>query len=322
MIEECLKCTNIRKVVIIGCGYVGAATAFCLMQSGLFSEMVLIDSDKEKAEGEALDISHGVPFAKPIKIYAGDYSDINNASLIIITAGANQKQGETRLDLVKNNIIVFKEIISEIKKHVFNGVLLVVANPVDILTTITLKLSGFPENKVIGSGTVLDTARLKYELGNHLNVDYRSVHAFIIGEHGDSEIAAWTSANVSGIPIEKFCEMRGFYDHNESTLKISDDVKNSAYEIIKRKKATYFGIAMSVKRICEAIIRDEKSILPVSSIVHGEYGIDGIALSLPAIVGKDGIETHVPIQLSKDEIEKLQKSAATLQEILSQNEIM
>ncbi|MBR1778212.1 MAG: L-lactate dehydrogenase [Alphaproteobacteria bacterium] len=321
MERDCLHCTNTRKVAVIGCGFVGAASAFSLMQSGLFSEMVLIDSDPAKAEGEALDISHGIPFAKPIKIYAGGYDDIKNASLIIITAGANQKPGETRLDLVKKNISIFKSIIPEIKKRNFRGILLIVANPVDILTTVAQKLSGLPENRVFGSGTVLDTARLKSELGHHLNVDPRSVHAFIIGEHGDSEIAAWSSANVSGIPLHKFCEMRGHFNHDEAVQKIAADVKNSAYEIIKRKRATYYGIAMSVKRICEAIVRDEKSILPVSSMMHGEYGIEGISLSMPAVVGKDGVETLVPLQLSETEKADLQKSAKTLQETLAQNEV-
>lgn len=321
MEKNCLNCTNVRKVVMIGCGFVGAACSFAIMQSGLFSEMVLIDADKSKAEGEALDISHGVPFAKPIKIYAGDYDDIKDASLVIITAGANQKPGETRLDLVKKNISIFKSIIPEIKKREFNGVLLIVANPVDILTTVALKLSGLPENKVIGSGTVLDTARLKYELGNHLNVDSRSVHAFIIGEHGDSEIAAWSSANVSGIPLHKFCEMRGHFNHEEAMERIAESVKNSAYEIIEKKKATYFGVAMAVKRICEAIVRDEKSILPISSMMKGDFGINGISLSMPAIVGKDGVECLVPIQLNEEEISKLQKSAKTLSDTLGQNEI-
>ena len=319
MEKNCLNCTNVRKVVMIGCGFVGAACSFAIMQSGLFSEMVLIDADKSKAEGEALDISHGVPFAKPIKIYAGDYDDIKDASLVIITAGANQKPGETRLDLLKKNISIFKSIIPEIKKREFNGVLLIVANPVDILTTVALKLSGLPENKVIGSGTVLDTARLKYELGNHLNVDSRSVHAFIIGEHGDSEIAAWSSANVSGIPLNKFCEMRGHFNHDEAMKRIAENVKNSAYEIIDKKRATYYGVAMAVKRICEAIIRDEKSILPISSLMKGDFGIEGISLSMPAIVGKDGVECQVPIQLNEDEISKLQKSAETLQDILNSN---
>ena len=321
MEKNCLNCTNVRKVVMIGCGFVGAACSFAIMQSGLFSEMVLIDADKSKAEGEALDISHGVPFAKPIKIYAGDYDDIKDASLIIVTAGANQKPGETRLDLVKKNISIFKSIIPEIKKRDFNGVLLIVANPVDILTTVAQKLSGLPENKVIGSGTVLDTARLKYELGNHLNVDSRSVHAFIIGEHGDSEIAAWSSANVSGIPLNKFCEMRGHFNHDEAMKRIAENVKNSAYEIIEKKKATYYGVAMAVKRICEAIVRDEKSILPISSLMKGDFGIEGISLSMPAIVGKDGVECLVPIQLNEKEISKLQKSAKTLSDTLSQNEI-
>ena len=321
MEKNCLNCTNVRKVVMIGCGFVGAACSFAIMQSGLFSEMVLIDADKSKAEGEALDISHGVPFAKPIKIYAGDYDDIKDASLVIITAGANQKPGETRLDLVKKNISIFKSIIPEIKKREFNGVLLIVANPVDILTTVALKLSGLPENKVIGSGTVLDTARLKYELGNHLNVDSRSVHAFIIGEHGDSEIAAWSSANVSGIPLNKFCEMRGHFNHDEAMKRIAENVKNSAYEIIEKKKATYYGVAMAVKRICEAIVRDEKSILPISSLMKGDFGIEGISLSMPAIVGKDGVECLVPIQLNEEEISKLQQSAQTLKNTLSQNEV-
>ncbi len=320
MEKNCLNCTNVRKVVMIGCGFVGAACSFAIMQSGLFSEMVLIDADKSKAEGEALDISHGVPFAKPIKIYAGDYDDIKDASLIIVTAGANQKPGETRLDLVKKNISIFKSIIPEIKKRDFNGVLLIVANPVDILTTVAQKLSGLPENKVIGSGTVLDTARLKYELGNHLNVDSRSVHAFIIGEHGDSEIAAWSSANVSGIPLNKFCEMRGHFNHDEAMKRIAENVKNSAYEIIEKKKATYYGVAMAVKRICEAIVRDEKSILPISSLMKGDFGIEGISLSMPAIVGKDGVECLVPIQLNEEEISKLQQSAQTLKDTLSQNE--
>lgn len=316
MENKCLNCLNFRKAVMIGCGFVGAASVFSLMQSGLFSEMAMIDTDFARAEGEALDISHGVPFAKPMKIYAGNYDDIENASIVIITAGANQKPGETRLDLVHRNIEIFKSIIPEIKKRDFKGILLIVSNPVDILTTVTIKLSGLPENRVIGSGTVLDTARLKYSVGEHLNVDSRSVHAFIIGEHGDSEIAAFSSANISGIPLRDFYEMRGHYNHEADTDEIAQKVKNSAYEIISRKKATYYGIAMSVKRICEAIVRDEKSILPVSSMMNGEYGISDIALSMPAIVGKNGVETKVPILLNQEEIEKLQNSAKQLQNVL------
>lgn len=306
---------NNRKAAIIGCGFVGSATAFCLMQSGLFSELVLLDVDKEKAEAEALDISHGIPFAGHMKIYAGTYDDIPNAAMIIVTAGAGQKPNETRLDLVHKNVEIFKSIIPEISRRSYQGILLIVSNPVDILTYAAVKLSKMPENRVIGSGTVLDTARLKYELGEHLSVDSRSVHAFIIGEHGDSEIAAWSSANISGVTLNRFCEMRGHFHHDESMDEIAETVKNSAYEIIAKKRATYYGIAMSVKRICEAIVKNEKSVLPVSGMVHGIYGIDGIALSMPVVVGLDGIETHVPISLDKEEQEQLKKSADLLKEI-------
>lgn len=316
MKKDCLECPiNSRKVAMIGCGYVGAASAFSLMQSGLFSEMVLIDADRARAEGEAMDISHGLPFARPMKIYAGDYDDIVDAAIIIITAGANQKPEETRLDLVHKNVAIFRSIISEIKARECNGILLVVSNPVDVLTHVALKLSGFPENRVIGSGTVLDTARLKYTLGEHLKLDSRSIHAFIIGEHGDSELAAWSSANVSGIPLEKVCEMRGHFNHEESNERIYESVKQSAYEIIERKKATYFGVAMAVRRICEAIIRDEKSILPVTNMMHGEYGLENIMISMPAIIGANGVERTMPIALDEDEMEKLQSSAKVLKQV-------
>lgn len=307
---------NSRKAAIVGCGFVGSATAFALMESGLFSELVLIDADKNKAEGEALDISHGLPFAKPMQIYAGEYCDLSDASVIIVTAGAGQKPGETRLDLVKKNVGIFSSVIPEIAKYNQSGILLIVANPVDILTYTAAKLSGFPANRVFGSGTVLDTARLKYLLGEHLGVDPRSVHAFIIGEHGDSEIAAWSSANVSGVPLNNFCEMRGYFRHEESMKKIADDVKNSAYKIIEKKHATYYGIAMSVKRICEAIVRDEKSVLPVSSIQKSESGEDDIALSMPVIVGKQGVEGSVPIELNEEERSSLKKSADTLRTVI------
>lgn len=310
------KQVNLRKAAMIGCGFVGSASAFALMQSGLFSEMVLIDADRDKAEGEAMDIAHGVPFARHMSIYAGDYDDIRDAAIIIVTAGANQKPEETRLDLVHKNVGIFKSIIPEIAKRDCQGILLIVSNPVDILTYTALKLSGFPENRVIGSGTVLDTARLKYELSEHLSVDSRSIHAFIIGEHGDSEIAAWSSANISGIKVSDFCEMRGHYQHEENTKLIADSVKNSAYEIIEKKHATYYGIAMAVKRICEVIIRDEKSILPVSSMMHGEYGIEDVVLSMPAVVGKNGLETTVPIDLNEEEQVKLRESAETLKKII------
>ena len=306
---------NPRKAAVIGCGFVGSATAFTLMQSRLFSELVLLDVNMEKADGEAKDIAHGIPFAGQMKIYAGTYDDAADAAIIIITAGANQKPGETRLDLVQKNTAIYQSIIPEIVKRDFGGILLIVSNPVDILTYVALKLSGLPENRVLGSGTVLDTARLKYALGEHLGVDSRSVHSFIIGEHGDSEIAAWSSTNVSGIPLNDFCEMRGHFNHDAAMDAIAEKVKNSAFEIISKKQATYYGIAMSVKRICECIVRNERSILPVSAMMHGEYGIEDITLSMPAIVGIGGVETHVPIALSEEEAEKLVESAKKLKEV-------
>lgn len=306
---------NPRKAAVIGCGFVGSATAFTLMQSRLFSELLLLDVNMEKADGEAKDIAHGIPFAGQMKIYAGTYDDAADAAIIIITAGANQKPGETRLDLVQKNTAIYQRIIPEIVKRDFGGILLIVSNPVDILTYVALKLSGLPENRVLGSGTVLDTARLKYALGEHLGVDSRSVHSFIIGEHGDSEIAAWSSTNVSGIPLNDFCEMRGHFNHDAAMDAIAEKVKNSAYEIISKKQATYYGIAMSVKRICECIVRNERSILPVSAMMHGEYGIEDITLSMPAIVGIGGVETHVPIALSEEEAKKLVESAKKLKEV-------
>ena len=306
---------NSRKVAVIGCGFVGSSSAFALMQSGLFSEMVLIDADTKRAEGEAMDISHGISFARPMQIYAGNYDDITDAAIIVITAGANQKPDETRLDLIKKNAAIMKSIVGEIKKRDFGGMLLIVSNPVDILTLIALKESGYPSNRVIGSGTVLDTGRFKYLLGEHLDVDSRSVHAFIIGEHGDSELAAWSNARIGGLKVNDFCELRGHFNHEQSMKKIFENVRNSAYEIIERKHATYYGIAMAVKRICEAIIRNEKSILPVSSLMTGEYGLNDVVLSIPAVVDETGVQKVIPIELNDEELTKLKDSANILKDI-------
>ncbi|WP_462305093.1 L-lactate dehydrogenase [Acidaminococcus massiliensis] len=305
---------NSRKVAIVGCGMVGAATAYTLMQHGLFSEMVLVDVDRNRAEGEAMDINHGMTFAAPMDIYAGSYDDVTDAAIIVVTAGAGQKPGDTRLDLVKKNAGILRSIIPEIAKRDYEGILLIVANPVDILTHVAQKMSGLPRNRVFGSGTVLDTARLKFLLGRHLDVDNRNIEAYIIGEHGDSEIPVWSSASVGGVSIHDFCEMRGFYNHEKAMEQIADSVKNSAYEIIEKKKATYYGIAMGVQRICSAIVRDEKSILPVSIYLNGEFGLTGATLSLPAIVGKDGIEKIVPISLSEGEQKALARSAQILKD--------
>ena len=307
-----------RKVAVIGCGFVGSACAFALMQHGLYSDMVLIDANRARAEGEAEDIAHGLLFAKPMNIRAGDYADATDAAMAVVTAGANQKPGETRLDLVRRNSAIMLSVLGELKKAGFAGNILVVSNPVDVLTRVAQMHAGLPEGRVFGSGTVLDTARLRYLLGEHLDVDHRSVHAFIVGEHGDSEIALWSSATVSGVPLHDFCEMRGYFDHENAMREIGESVKKSAYRIIERKGATYYGIAMAVLRICEAVVRDEKSILPVSAALHGEFGIEEVTLSVPAIVGKEGVEKIVPVSLSEDERTRLLYSADVLRGVCSE----
>lgn len=309
---------NDRKVAIIGCGFVGSTCAFALMESGVFSEMVLLDVNTDRAEGEALDISHGLAFASPMDIYAGNYDDIADAGVIIVTAGANQKPGESRIDLAARNVEIFRSIMSEIKKRKCGGILLIVANPVDILTYAAIKLSGIPEQRVIGSGTVLDTGRLKQILSERLMVDPRNVHVRILGEHGDSELIAWSSAHVAGIPLEDFFNMRLDGSYESFREDVSDLVRNSAYEIINKKNATYYGIAMTVTRICETIARDEKSVLSVSNIMQGEYGITDVALSTPCIVGKEGIEVRMPPSLNFLEQSQLKSSAEQLKAVIEE----
>ena len=307
---------NKRKVAVIGCGFVGTTCAFELIESGLFLEMVLIDLDKKRSEGEAMDLSHGSAYSHAMKIYAGDYDDIKDAGIVIISAGAPQKVGETRLDLVRKNVMILKSIINEIKKRNYEGLLLIVSNPVDILTYVALKLSGFEPHRVMGSGTVLDTARFRYVIGERLMVDSRNVHAYIIGEHGDSEVPVFSTASVSGIHLNHFAQLRGYFDYENMMNEIYEDVKNSAYEIIKRKGATYYGIAVAIRRICEAIIKDEHCILPVSSLMEGAFGFDDLCLSVPTVIGKDGVEMLVDIYLNNEEYDKLEYSAKTLKGVI------
>lgn len=308
---------NPRKVAVIGCGFVGSSIAFSLMQHGLFSEMVLIDANQDKAEGEAMDLSHGLPYTATMDIHVGTYDDIADCALVIVTAGANQKPGETRIDLIDKNVAILKHIVPEISKRNYEGILMIVSNPVDVLTYAAYKISGFPAHRVIGSGTVLDTARLKNLLGEHLDVDSRNVHAVIIGEHGDSELAVWSGANVSGIPLHHFCELRGHFDHEGSMQRLYEGVRDSAYEIIARKGATYYGIAMAVARIAEGIVRDEHAVLPVSVVLDGEYGLDGLCLSIPSIVGKDGVHKVLEIPLDESEQTALHASADRLREVIA-----
>ena len=309
---------DLNKVAVIGCGMVGSSTAFALIESGLFTDMVLIDINRERAVGEAMDLSHCVPFTRPVEIRAGDYSDLRDCGIIIITAGAAQKQGETRIDLINKNVQVLRSIVPQITRYNSDAFLLVVSNPVDILSYAAYKLSGFDSSKVFGSGTVLDTARLKFTIGRRLNVDPRSVHAFVIGEHGDSELAVWSSANISGIALDNYCEHCGYASHEQNRNKLEDDVKNSAYEIIARKGATYYGIAAATRRICESIVRDEHSILPVSTFAKGRYGLDDLYISLPSLVGAHGVEDILDIDLADNEREALHQSANALKEVIKQ----
>ena len=309
---------NIQKAAVIGCGFVGSTIAYTLMQKGTFSELVLIDAVQAKEEGEAMDISHGLPFAHSMDITAGRYEDIADAAVVIITAGANQKPGETRLDLVQKNSRIMKSIVDEIKRVKCEGILLIVSNPVDILTQVALEESGFPKERVIGSGTVLDTARLKYLISQKLDVDSRNVHAFIAGEHGDSELAVWSCANIYGIGLRDFARLRGFDDFSAEMDEIYHAVRDSAYEIIERKGATYYGIGMAAARIAEAIVRDSHTVVPVSVSLNGEYGLSGLCLSIPTIIGNKGAEQVLQINLSEEEEEKLRRSASELKEVLSQ----
>ncbi len=309
------------KIVIVGSGFVGSTTAYTIMCGGLFSNIVIIDIDRDKAEGDAMDMSHGVSFVRPVTVKSGGYEECSDADIVIITAGANQKVGETRLDLLKKNTSILKNIVTEIMKYAPDDViLLTVSNPVDILTYVTWKLSGLPKNQVIGSGTVLDTSRLKYMLSTHTHVDARNCHTFIIGEHGDSEVAAWSISNISGIPLDDYEHQTGLCS-KAAREEMHARVKDAAYEIIEKKGATYYAIALAVARITECIAGEENSILTVSSILEGEYGISGTALSVPAKLSGSGIQ-HIPyVPFSDSEMKGLINSAETMKEYISQLEI-
>ena len=306
-----------RKAAVIGCGAVGASIAFRFLQQGLFSRLVLLDVNREKAEGEAMDLSDGLPYGAAMEITAGGYDDIADCALVVITAGASQRPGETRLDLVGRNTAILKGILEEITARDFGGILLIVSNPVDVLTYGAWKLSGYPRSRVIGSGTVLDTGRLKQLLGEELGVDSRNVHAFIVGEHGDSELAVWSGANVSGLDLEHFCRARGQELHSEEMDRLYRRVRDSAYEIIRRKGATCYGIAMAVGRIAQAIVRDEDSVLPISVVLEGEYGQRGLALSVPAVVGRGGLAEVLEIPLSGEEQSALEASARQMGQVIA-----
>ncbi|BCZ48337.1 L-lactate dehydrogenase 1 [Clostridium gelidum] len=302
-----------RKVSIIGAGFVGATTAFALMNSGVATEICLFDINMDKAMGEVMDLVHGTSFVKPVNIYAGNIEETKDSDIVIITAGAAQKEGETRLDLIEKNYNIFKGFVPEIAKMSPNAILLVVSNPCDVLAYITYKLSGFPSERVIASGTVLDTSRLKYIIGKYLNVNNNNVHAYVLGEHGDSEIVSWSTASIAGESFDEYAKKFNLEWDKEVKAVIESDVKNAAYEIISRKNATYFAVALAVNRIVEAILRDENTILTVSCLMQGEYEIEDVYLAVPTILNSTGVVRIVnPIINDEEELGKLQESAKVL----------
>lgn len=303
------------KIVLIGSGAVGATFAYTVLVRGLANELVIIDANEDKAMGDVLDLNHGLMLAKPMKITAGSYEDCKDASIIVITAGAAQRPGETRIDLMNRNVAIFDSIISQIVKYNQNGILLIATNPVDILTQVALKLSGWDKNRVIGSGTLLDSSRFRYLIAEKLGVDPRSVHGLIVGEHGDTEVPVWSSMYVSGLLPEKSDDPR-WHLSDEQKEEIYQNTKGAAYKIIQKKGATYYAIAMALARICEAILKDQHSVLPVSSYLEDYQGIDGVCLGVPTIVGKNGVEGLVPLPLTEEETAQLQHSADTLKQFL------
>ena len=304
------------KVAIVGVGLVGSTFAYSLLLSGLASEIVLIDVNHERAEGEAMDLNHAVPFAHPTKICAGEYSDCEGAAITVIAAGVGQKPGESRLDLVRRNVAIFSKIVPEVARANPEGIIVVATNPVDVLTYMTLELSGLPAHRVFGSGTILDTARFRYMLSEHLGVDPRSVHAYIIGEHGDSEVPVWSLANVAGMRLPTFCAENGIPLSPETTDRIFGQTRDAAYEIIKRKGATYYAVAAGLVRIAEAILRDQNTVLSISSLIEDFYGIDNVCLSLPTVVSRRGIERVLRLELSPQEARGVRKSADVLRETI------
>ena len=308
------------KVVIVAAGLVGSTFAYSLMISGLAPEIVLIDVDREKCVAEAMDLNHGLPFVRPTIVRAGDYPDCRDAEIIVLTAGAAQKPGETRLELVKKNAAIMEDIVARIVSYTQRAMLLVVSNPVDVLTYVALKRSGFPPNRVMGSGTLLDSARFRYLLSHHCGIDSRNVHAYVIGEHGDSEVPAWSRVNIAGTPMETYCTLCGRGCGQQVRDRLFEQVKDSAYHIIERKGATYYAISLALVRIVESVLRNEHSVLTVSSLLNDYYGVDDVCLSVPTVVDRSGIVKVIQSPLSDLEIERFQQSAAVLKQAINELE--
>ena len=302
------------KIVVIGAGNVGSTIAYTIMLSNLTSEIVIIDVNKEKAKGEALDMNHGIAYFKQVTIRDGEYSDCEDADVIIVTAGVGRKPGQSRLDLAKINVSIAKDIARNIMLFAKDPIILVISNPVDIITYVIQKETGLPPHRVIGSGTTLDTARFRYLISKHCKIDVRNIHAYIVGEHGESQFPVWSRANVAGKPFDEFCDDCDKRCQKVNRDKIFEETKNSGAEIIALKGATYYGIGMAATRIIGAIMGNENSVLTISSVLCGEYGIDDVALSLPCVVNSDGIDRILNVRMNKKELEDLKKSADKLKE--------
>lgn len=305
------------RIAIIGAGNVGATFAYALLISGLSSEIVLIDSNTAKAEGEVMDLNHSIPLARPTRILAGNYADCAGAAVTVITAGSAQRPGETRVDLLQRNIAILRQIVEQVVRYNPNGLILVATNPVDVLTYAAVKISGLPKQRVLGSGTILDTARFRYLLSQYFDVDARSVHAYIIGEHGDSEVPVWSLANIAGMQLAVFCRANGFNCIDADMEDIFRQTRDAAYHIIERKGATFYAVAQGLLRIVEAILRDQSTVLSVSSLIPEYYGISDVCLSLPTVVHRGGIERVLRLELSEVEVDGLQRSAEVLKSTIS-----
>ena len=308
------KANKTKKVAIVGTGFVGSSYAYSLVNQGTVSELVLIDLNKERAEGEAQDLNHGVPFGSPMKIKAGDYTDCHDVDLVVITAGANQKPGETRLDLASKNAKIMRGIVKEIMASGFDGILVIASNPVDVMTHVAYEASGLPKEHVIGSGTILDTARFRYLLSDYFQVDSRNVHAYIVGEHGDSELPIWSHVTIGGLPLNVYGKLNNFYEDRDMQA-IFENVRDAAYQIIQKKGATYYGIGMGLARLTKALLYNENSILTVSTYFEGEYDIEGVYMGIPAVVNANGVREILRLNLSDREQQLLENSANILKDM-------
>jgi len=307
-----------RKVVIVGAGAVGSTCAYALAQRGVAEEIVLLDLNAELARGQVLDLAHGLPFFPAVEIREGDDRDYADAHVIVITAGAAQRPGESRLSLLERNAVIMEQVVDDVLRQNSQAVMLVVSNPVDVLTYVAERRAGWPRGRVLGSGTVLDSARFRYLLSRHCGVDVHNVHAYVLGEHGDSVVAAWSMVNLAGIPIEQYCPRCGKCGQwQDERRRMEESVRNSAYHVIDYKGSTYFAVGLALVRIVAAILRNEKSVLTVSAVLDGEYGLSGVSLGVPSIVSEGGVESILEARLSPAEMTALAQSAATLREAIA-----